>query len=184
MRRLMMLGLCAALGGACVTAKVDVIDQKTALENQVLGSFDELSQDMLLVASVRGGEEGEHKPAPQFSDLRQQAVAALQNREFNRDDIDELKQQRLVGEGSDGLLALIGQSTPGVDPQRLALAERLIAEENRDREVLLQAVIARSESLTAADLPEVRKTFYKLNVENARQGDLVQAEDGTWQEKE
>jgi len=179
-----MVLLAAGLAGACVTAKVDVFDQKTALENQVLGSFDELSQDMLLVASVRGGEEGESKEPPRFSDTRQQAIGAMQNREFNRDDIDELKEQKLLGENAEGLLSLIEQHAVGADARAVELARRLVVEENRDREVLLRSVVLRSENLTEADLPEVRKTFYKLNVENARPGDLYQAEDGAWTEKE
>ena len=47
--------LMAALS-ACTLAKVDVnvVSERTALENQVLGSYNALTQDVLLVASVRG----------------------------------------------------------------------------------------------------------------------------------
>jgi len=47
--------LMLALSG-CTLAKVDVnvVSERTALENQVLGSYNALTQDVLLVASVRG----------------------------------------------------------------------------------------------------------------------------------
>ncbi|WP_239027786.1 hypothetical protein [Geomonas subterranea] len=43
-------------GGGCTLAKVDVnvVSERTSLENQVLGTYNALSEDVLLVASVRG----------------------------------------------------------------------------------------------------------------------------------
>ena len=50
-----LFGLALFVSG-CTLAKVDVnvVSERTSLENQVLGTYNSLSEDMLLVASVRG----------------------------------------------------------------------------------------------------------------------------------
>ena len=46
-----------------VDVNVTIVDQKTALENQILGSYEELGNEVLLLASVRSlDEEGKLKP--------------------------------------------------------------------------------------------------------------------------
>jgi hypothetical protein len=37
-----------------------------------------------------------------------------------------------------------------------------------------------NENLTESDLPAVRKIFAKINAENAKPGDKIQAADGNW----
>ena len=52
-------------GCTLADVKVNVVSQRTALENQVLGSYNSLSDEVLLVASVRGVEpSGTIKPLP------------------------------------------------------------------------------------------------------------------------
>jgi hypothetical protein len=60
---LILLPLCA-----CTLAKVDVnvVSERTSLENQVLGTYNTINDDLLLVASVRGvSPSGTIAPAPQ-----------------------------------------------------------------------------------------------------------------------
>ncbi|HKK67753.1 MAG TPA: hypothetical protein VJ946_06055, partial [Bacteroidales bacterium] len=55
MKKIVILMITAVLSG-CTLAKVDVemVSERTALENQVLGSYNSLDSQMLLAASVRG----------------------------------------------------------------------------------------------------------------------------------
>ena len=72
---------------SCVSPTIQVVDERTALENQILGSFEELEQDISLLASVRSDDSPESGPAlPRFSDIRNQAIQARQTQQFNRDD--------------------------------------------------------------------------------------------------
>ena len=69
---------------------VTIIDQKTALENQILGSYEELGNEVLLLASVRSvDEEGKLKPVIEVPKGKRLALKAMQRQEFNRDDIRE-----------------------------------------------------------------------------------------------
>jgi hypothetical protein len=88
-----------------VDVNVTIVDQKTALENQILGSYEELGNEVLLVASVRSvDEEGKLKPVIEVPKSKTLALKAIQSQEFNRDDILEFQNTLCVGEGNYGLL--------------------------------------------------------------------------------
>ncbi|NOZ86862.1 MAG: YdbL family protein [Deltaproteobacteria bacterium] len=180
--RSLTIMLTAILLGSCVTAKVDVFDRKTALENQMLGTFDQLSKDMQLVASVRGTDA--EKKQIHMSETRRRAVAAMQSREFNRDDIDDLEAKGIIGENNRGFLSILEENAQGTDQKTMALAKRLVKEENRDRQVILESVVTLSENLTKADLPDVRRTYHQMILENLKPGVYVQDDDGKWMKKQ
>ena len=136
---------------------------------------------MQLVASVRGSDQD--KKMVTMSETTQRAVSAMQNQEFNRDDIDELKSKGIIGENRYGLLSLIQENISGLDDKTIALARRLIQEENRDRRIIVESVVELSEDLTKQDLPEVWKTYRRMLLENAKSGEYIQSDDGSWIKK-
>jgi hypothetical protein len=160
----------ASLG--CATVKPVVIDTKTQLENQVLGAFQRLEQDLILASSVRG--EGGAKLSP----LQREALEAMMIREFYRDDIDALKQQQVVGEGKDGLLLVI---TKPDQPERAQEVEKLVKRENDSRTIIMRRAIQQSRDLQEKDLPLVQQVFARLNRQTAQPGDRVQLESGRWE---
>ena len=123
-KNLMTAGLLALVlegcGGKLVDVNVTIVDQKMVLENQILGSYEELGNDVLLLASVRSvDEEGK---------LR--ALKAMQRLEFNCDDIQGFKQTLCAGEGNDGYLKFFDNERTKTDAQFKEFAEPIIAEEN------------------------------------------------------
>jgi uncharacterized protein YdbL (DUF1318 family) len=177
------LGLCLLVGAACVEAKIQVVDERTALENQILGAYEELDRDLQLVASVRAVDpEGKAQPAPRLSDVRQRAVQARQTQQFNRDDLEELQQQGCLGEGRDALLAL-RPCAAQAEPATAARLERLLAAENQARRLLLEFVVSTSPDLTRADLPQLVEAAARSQGERAARGTWVQGADGQWQQK-
>jgi len=158
--------------GGCVSAKIVKLDRKTQLENQILGTFQRLEGDLILASSVRGD-----RPAAKLSPLQQEAVEAMMSREFFRDDIEALKQKQVVGEANTGKLELL--ITAG-EPEELARTKRLVAEENRNREIILRRVVQLERKLSERDLPRLWRVFYRLNAGAAKNGDKVQLEDGNW----
>jgi uncharacterized protein YdbL (DUF1318 family) len=184
-----LLTACAASTGCSllipdVKVNVNVYDQRTQLENQVRGTYEELSDELLLVASVRGIDpNGKLTKPPPLAAGKEEALRAAQSREFNRDDIEQLMAQGCAGETSEGGVASRPCPQTEQDARYRAFAESLLAEENADRLVLMRRVIATNSDLTDADLGQVRKIFADLNHENARPGWWVQQGDGSWTKK-
>ncbi len=93
-------GILAFLLAGCTLAKVDVdvVSERTSLENQVLGTYNRLSSEVMLVASVRGiTPGGKIVPPPPRSNEQQEAVDALETTAFHADDIDRFKRLGWLG---------------------------------------------------------------------------------------
>jgi hypothetical protein len=177
-----MIGRCVVYSGflfslffalaACISLRPVVLDQKTQLENQILGTFQRLEDDLILASSVRGDE-----PQNTLSPLQREAVEAMMTREFIRDEIEEWKEKQAIGEANTGYLEAL--SLPAEEEQAKRL-KTLVDEENRNRKIILERVIDLNKDLSRQDLPMVQRLFYRLNVQTARSGDKVQLESGNW----
>ena len=100
-------GLMGTALSGCTLAevKVNVASERTSLENQILGSYNSLSEETLLVASVRGVDPLGRIQTPQKKSGEQQdAVTAMQVLSFHADDVDAFKRLGWVGEDNKGLL--------------------------------------------------------------------------------
>lgn len=153
------------------TFNFDLTSQRTALENQVLGSYRDIEDELILVSAVRGNMIVQPPNSP--------ATNALKNQDFNRDDIEELKQKHLIGEtflGEVKATSKIGSS----DQITQKLALELIREENNDRQVIWNRIISKNKNLSAKDLPAIRKTYAKLIFERSPGGQLFLNENNLW----
>ena len=169
----MLILVLAGCGGKLVDINVTIVDQKTALENQILGSFEELSNEVLLLASVRSiDEEGKLKPVTEIPKGKLRALRAMQRQEF--------KQTLCAGEGNDGTLKFFDNARTKTDAKFKEFAEAIIAEENEDRLIILQRIVATNENFTEQDLPKIRKISASLNRDNAKPGEKIQQENGDW----
>ena len=179
---------------ACTLAKVDVnvVSERTALENQVLGSYNALTQDVLLVASVRGVDpSGSIKPPAKKSREHQNAVEAVETLAFNEDDVDAFKRLGWVGEDNQGRLAPFPLQRDKVPDDLRAFVERyqkpefdaVLAQVNKARDAVMQRVVETNPDLTEKDLPRIRRIFARINRENALPGEKIQQEDGAWKVK-
>ena len=196
MRPRQALRLAAALLLAgCTLAKVDVnvVSERTSLENQVLGSYNALDQEMLLVASVRGVDpEGRIRRPPEKSQDQKDAVQAMQVLAFHEDDVAAFKRLGWVGEARDGLLVpfALERKNPPADLADFAARYKeeefrsVVADVNRARERVMVRVIELNENFRRDDLPRVRQVFGRLNAEKALTGEKFQTEDGAWKVKQ
>lgn len=185
----------AALMGctSLATVKVDVVSERTALENQVLGTYNALDREMLLVASVRGVDAtGKMNRPLKQSREHQDVIAAMQILDFHADDLQVFKRLGWIGENNQGRLERFPMKTDSVAQELLPFVQRFTEEEfagiidqvNIAREVIMERVIETNETLTDEDLPKVKGIFAKLNAENAKPGDKIQLADGTWRLKD
>ena len=178
--------------GGCTLAKVDVnvVSERTSLENQVLGTYNRLSEEQLLVASVRGvSPTGKIESRQERSPEQQDATRALETISFHADDLESFKRLGWAGENREGLITPFPREIPKNLPADLKSFATLynqeefrqvIDEVNSSREVLMQRVVQTNENFTAKDLPVIRRVFAKINRQNSAPGTRVQADDGSW----
>jgi len=188
-----ILYLCLVMMGlsGCTLAKVDVsvVSERTALENQVLGSYNALTQDVLLVASVRGVDPSGHiKTPPRKSREHQDAVEAVETLAFHEDDVDAFKRLGWVGEDNQGRLTPFPLQRDKVLDDLQAFAARysqaefdsVVTQVNGARDEIMQRVVNTNPDLSDNDLPQVRRIFARINRDNALSGEKIQQEDGAW----
>lgn len=177
-----MKSLCfiaAVLATACVSVRPKVVSEKTQLENQILGNFEKLEADLILASSVRS----QGAPGAELSPAHREALLSVMNRQFRRDDVEDLKGRKIAGESLQGTLSL--RETPEVreNAQLKGLATKTINEENRDREIIMKRVLDMYSGLSAEDLPAVRKMMYELNVAQSFPGTPIEDAEQGWIEK-
>ncbi len=160
----------------CMSIRPQVVSQKTQLERQILGEFEQLEKDLIMVSSVRskGAAEGELSPA------HREALMAVMNRQFRRDDIEEYKRSKNAGEGLNGLLRFFPSTETRSDNELEKRIRKTIDEENRDREIIMRRVIDMHEGLDDNDLKTVRTMLGELNQADCREGDLIEDEEEGW----
>lgn len=177
----LLLGILMACSGPLIGVNVEVVDEKTLLERQILGSYEELSKELVMIASVRGVDEaGKIKPAPFVAPGKERALQAAQSREFNRDDIDRFKKLGCAGENVEGLLVSRACSQTATDKKFAQFLTDVLREENSDRKVILARVVETSENLKMADLPKLQRVFAQMNRDAAKSGEWIQTDDGKW----
>ena len=102
---------------------VTVVDERTALENQVLGTYQELNQEVLLVASVRYIDpKGKLKKTPAIPPGKKKVIRAIQRASFNKDDIDSLKKRAILGENNQGAITLLLPDQ--IEAEQVAICEK------------------------------------------------------------
>lgn len=177
----LLLALLTGCGGPLVG--VTVVDERTALENQVLGTYQELNQQVMLVASVRYIDpKGQLKQTQELPQGKKDVVRALQRVSFNKDDLDRYKSLGIIGENNEGGITLLEPEK--VQPADRAFVENLVKEENADRLAIMSRIIETNETLSPTDLPRVHKMFAALNRDKALKGERIQLDDGTWIQKD
>ncbi|MEW5909869.1 MAG: DUF1318 domain-containing protein [Thermodesulfobacteriota bacterium] len=183
------LTLILLFGCTLAQVKVEVLSERTAMENQILGTYNSLDREMLLLASVRSVDSsGKIRPPQKKSREHQDAVSALQIQAFHADDLQNFKRLKWVGENKDGLLTPFPMSQEGIPEELKSFAGRYTKEEfesvvsqlNAAREIIMQRVVSMNEKIRDSDYQKIREIFGKLNTENALPGERIQHEDGRW----
>ena len=160
--------------------EVRVTGEKTALEQEVLGTYERLEEDTWMVASSRSARKGD---AGALSDEKSNVLDAIRRQKFNKDDIDEFKRNGWAGEALNGLLQIRENDLSKNDSLQVQLVTDIVAEENADRSVIMNRVIELKTSLQEASREEVMRIFSRMYQGNSEKGVWIQAEDGSWSRK-
>mgnify|MGYP005846472729 CR=1 FL=1 len=178
MRKGVLLSMvCLCLGCSIKTPEITLTGEKTALENQILGSFEQLATQNLLTTSSRIASDRS------VGEQDESVFQAMQNQKFNKDEIDELKRDKVIGENNRGYLEILGNDQYDKDPIYKKIVDQLVADENRDRHIIYQRLAAVNTDAASATSAQQGATFAKMQIEKALPGTMIQLENGQWMEK-
>jgi hypothetical protein len=163
----------------CFSITTVNIGQKTALERQLIGAFEPLTDEEMLAASVRAASGPSDVAA---DDAQARATFARQRQLFNRDDVDELKSAGCLGEAFDATV-VARPCAAAKDEATRALLMRMIAEENEDRAAIINWVAGSSHAASGASRAQLVALYHHLQLEQARSRDWIEEPKGTWQRR-
>jgi len=160
--------------------ELNVTGEKTALENQVLGTYRQIEADTWLVASTRAIGSNATAETP---NAKKEVMEAVQNRKFNQDDVNELKRAKVVGENNQGYLEVLINKKYQNEAEYKHYVDQIVSEENHDRQVIFERILAINEDAAGAQKVQVNDVLSKLNYDNSEPGTMIQTTDGQWIEK-
>lgn len=177
MRNKLTILLLPALAACTITTRPVNIGTKTALERQLMGELEPLSDEQLLAASVRAPSTDPEVAG--LDNAQASAMAARRRQVFNRDEIDELKGRGCIGEAKNATVAARDCKLAGDDAAR---RERLITEENADRDAILDWVASNDATFAGNGRAQLVDMYHRLLTERAKPGEWVEGSGG-WAKK-
>jgi uncharacterized protein YdbL (DUF1318 family) len=158
---------------------VRVTGEKTALEREVIGTYQQLQEDTWMIASKRSASNETVTVAPE----KQRVLDALQQQKFNKDDVDEFKKKGYVGEDNQGLLDIRVSGYLEANVETKALIDQIVKEENASRGVIMNRVVEINESLKQSVRQNILAIFAQMNQDNSPVGTWIQRQLGDWVKK-
>ncbi|MBN2011099.1 DUF1318 domain-containing protein [candidate division KSB1 bacterium] len=178
--RLGLIGMLFIAGCSVKAPEVKITGEKTALENQVIGTYNEIEQDSWTIASVRSATPGQQVT---MSDEKKKVLSAVQNRRFNKDDINEFKRDGVVGENNSGFLEIRDYTRLNEDPEYRKRVEKIVAEENNDRQTILERSMQVNDQIAGAGEEAVGRVYAKIYQDESELNTWIQIEDNSWVKK-
>jgi len=165
---------------------VNITSDRTALENQLLGTRSKLTEDPFSTAAVwSAGMAPETAMFPGVDTsttydraAKRELIIAQIRRQTIQGDVYELKRKGYLGEKNDGLLIVMSDTIRGY-----AAVRRLADSENHDRQVIMQ-FYSRSRGIeTEAGFLDVKRSFALAMAEVSPTGSWIQNAAGDWVRK-
>jgi uncharacterized protein YdbL (DUF1318 family) len=210
MKRSIAIGLgCAAVLAACITINVyfpeaavkelaqqieDEVQREAAGEpsptpvpeptptpvaEPAAGAPESLLSWVLSLGATTAYAAQEEVAAPEITNPAIRKI--IESRAARLKAVNDLKSKGVVGESNQALLVVRNLDAIQGLKER-AEAQKLIKDENADREQLFREIAA-AKNVELAQLPQIRTTYAEALRENARPGDWIQLPDGNWIQK-
>ena len=127
--------------------EVNITGEKTALENQVIGTYQQIEEDVWTLASVRSANSTKK---PNVSAEKKRVLEAVQGRKFNKDDIDEFLEDGFVGENIQGLLEIRDNNKLEKDADLKNRVLKIVEKENDFRKTIMDRILLLNEQAAEA----------------------------------
>jgi uncharacterized protein YdbL (DUF1318 family) len=148
-------------------------------DDESAGAAGDSSSLLDLLLGVQPVHAAEGVAAPEVSNPAIRKIIDARARRVGA--INEYKSRGVIGENNLALLE-IRELDALSDLRERADAQKLVREENADRERLFKEIAA-AKSVDLSQLPKIQQTYAGTLRDHARPGDWIQLPDGSWRQK-
>jgi hypothetical protein len=166
--------------------EVIITSEKTALENQLLGSTSRITDDPVSTAAVWAASMRYDQPCRDVSDTslapdqtaRKRLILAQIRRQTMQEYIARLKKSGYTGERHDGFLQVMSDSIADYD-----VIARVVEAENDDRTIIME-FYGRSQGVKAdEEFSAIRENFAGMMARVSPTGTWIEDRQGGWARK-
>lgn len=167
--------------------EINFYDEKTALENQILGTYREIETEPWLTTSIRsyGDKDADRSvdAAPPFLD--EKVLFAFRERAMLADDLDILKRSGTVGESLRGQLILL-KACPDAEvnetARRLPIisCDELLRRENDARTIIAMELSARNHQISPISPEETLRILRTFFIKESPEGTMIETNQSEW----
>ncbi len=181
-----LLQNCVRIKSCCMISipPITITSERTSLENQILGTYKQIREDVWLVSSAQTVEGLKMMYSTNTNNLQSQfsrkVLDAINTQEYNKEEIKKLKKMGIIGENNKGFISYIANPEIEKNEKEKKRILQIISEENDARLILMLEVINRNEDLTVDDLDNVMKSFAKMYRDELEEGEYYQLPTGEW----
>ncbi len=167
---------------------VTFTSERTSLENQILGTYQEIKEDAWIISSSQS-VEGLRISATTNTNMQQDInnkyyiIKAVETIEYNKEISLKYKKKGYIGENNKGMLSYIKNNYIENNPKEKEKLFLLIEEINDSRRVLMIEVINKDEELIFDDMDKVQKTFADMHQNQMDKGGWIQNNEDEWKRK-
>jgi len=167
-------------GCAIKLPKITATGERTALENQIIGSYKTIESEALLISSVRSDISSD---SLQFTEEKRKVLESFRRQQFNADDVKDFKKAGAIGEKADGLLEIRETVQYQEDTNYHKLVDKIVSEENEDRLLIMKRIVQLHPEIDPDDRAKVGYVYALLKQEASPPGTWIQNQDESWKKK-
>jgi uncharacterized protein YdbL (DUF1318 family) len=177
---------CSSIPSCCVIAppKIHMTGGKTVIERQIVGDFKELEDNSWIISSVKTtGQNSEGAALDRTGDI--ELFKAMKIRNFHKYKIRSYKDQKVIGEGNNGLIKYMKIKKYEKDKHSRNILLKLIKNENQARKIIFTRSLIKIKGKVPEkkDMEAFGKIFAEEQIALSKKNDWVQNVNGRWVKK-
>ncbi|MBN2041479.1 MAG: DUF1318 domain-containing protein [Spirochaetes bacterium] len=171
-----------SIPSCCLIAQpsVTLTGEKTSIERHIVGEYSELEKDAWIISSVDTGMQRGERASVESGD--EELLAAIKIREFHKEKIRNYKDEGVIGELNNGLVAYRQLFKYENNSNFKKILLTVIEEENKARRTIFIRSLMRNKKDSPSE--EEMRAFGKIFAEEqqalAEKNDWIQDRSGQW----
>lgn len=166
--------------------EINFYDEKTALENQILGTYKEIESDPYFSTSVRSinvkDDNRNSKMNSSETVFDSKFIQAIKQRVIIADKLDRYRNEGLIRENDDGYVIFFDELRSSLKKTASSEILEVVKTENAARKSIIKEITTRNISTKNIDEKIVMQTMRKIFLEAAPSGTWIQIS-GKWHQK-